>query len=1119
MTLKTLLRELETLPHPARMKRMVEVGREAGSDLQTQAALDELERGGFYERRLALQSCFGSRDGARAMRALHDPSRLVRGLALKLAALLGESGALQTVLLSATYPMRRALLKMLVRRRREVVDGVLEVLAAQRDPQFDRLLAFGSSELVARFLPETGERASGGDWARLARFHPLLAASHSLERARAATRLDARLSYHANAVLPVLADSHPDEALAFVRALLKHAPIHSFGLQALVQRRPNEMADLFLQTPGSAPISFDAVAHRLELSRLLALLEHRPQALSRLGRWFARLDARRRRAVYELIQRGWRDDDGALPREFVALLPRPEREAEARRHFALPALQTRPAQRLPFAALLPWEERLELLERFVRDPDPATRLVADESLLWGVRYERERLADALAFVLARKNEQDPIRGAMLRALGTLPPSAWQPEHLENLGQILRQALDASDLSGASSGAGEHLILRLLPRHPAWASAWLATWVRERGQIAFWSLSSQLSDADVKGIAPHLLPVAKAWETRERSSQLLGLAASLGRRLEVWDEFADLLERVVRDGASYPSASALNVLARFRRDRLPVLVPALLRADKSWITQTVVHDYLHRRRQDLLHDFLGRRAFSGRFGTGRTRFVLPFTSGFGRWLPGQQQVFADTLNGVTHDEARDSPALLHVIQQLAALPDVPPRRLVALAALANPKPVTRDAALRALARRDGGDGVPALLDALGDERARIAIYALRRALLEMPASRALELLRGVPTQRVTVAKEVVRLIGDLGGEDAFQALLLFDAQELQRDVRVALLRALWAFVERDETWLIFERAAMSADAAIATIVGRLPAERLSPQAARRLALLLAALGTNPDAKVRLDAWGRCASAPLADSDAILLPPLLRALESPLPDECRAAARAAFATYVGRESERIGEAARRICFNRRALHALMTELQTQFRFGSDGLRPSARAVLEALSDDPISLQLRVELAVAALPGDELAGFFAGAAQRGELHAQALMSGVQALEARISAATPFFFSAPPAEEYDSNWDDESDLQDNEVNNIQAAQAAIANALPPQIARELEGLEAALAASPDEGLRRLALAALLAQGHSARGWSDARLARLEAFRGDVSPLVAAAAQFTFVPAASPAS
>ena len=67
------------------------------------------------------------------------------------------------------------------------------------------------------------------------------------------------------------------------------------------------------------------------------------------------------------------------------------------------------------------------------------------------------------------------------------------------------------------------------------------------------------------------------------------------------------------------------------------------------------------------------------------------------------------------------------------------------------------------------------------------------------------------------------------------------------------------------------------------------------------------------------------------------------------------------------------------------------------------------------------------------------------------------------------------------------------------------------------VDELERALSGSDDPRLRRLALAALVAQAKYPPGWTAARRARLEAYREDPAPLVAGAAQFTFPPDESP--
>ena len=62
---------------------------------------------------------------------------------------------------------------------------------------------------------------------------------------------------------------------------------------------------------------------------------------------------------------------------------------------------------------------------------------------------------------------------------------------------------------------------------------------------------------------------------------------------------------------------------------------------------------------------------------------------------------------------------------------------------------RDKTLEALGRADAGRGVPELMQALDDNRARVAIYALRRSLMNLRPSRVLVFAR-VPRGKVTVA---------------------------------------------------------------------------------------------------------------------------------------------------------------------------------------------------------------------------------------------------------------------------------------------------------------------------------------------------------------------------------
>jgi hypothetical protein len=1092
------LSQPEDIPYSERVRRIVALGQRAQrGDVSAAATLRALaDSPDFTTRLLRLMACMGNGDGAYVLQSLDSESRLLRGLAAKMLPVVCSDAEINTVLRTAAPRARVDLLRGLEKhRRRGAIDGFLEGLADE-DARLPPLLPFGSPALVARRLPLAAPMLGATDWHRLARLHPPIAFEALQREAAAQTMPDARLLHQANAALPRLAETRPDAALALVRSLLRFEPPARLSWGTLAQRRPNEAADLLLahEDGGASGLDFSSLAHRLTEERLLALASLRPQLLSSRHVFLRRLEPGVRRAVWERAGLGWRNKEGVVDAATVALLPGDLRETEARRNLALPALLSRPAQRLPYASFLPWDEAKSVVEPSLKSPEADLRAAALSALIGAARFQRARLADALTLVSARKNEQDPVRREMLSALSTLPPSRWEAEHLDSIGEIVQDALNAADLSPATASAAEGFLVTLLPFHPEWAAPWLGKLVQSRGQIYFHGLGERLTERDVRRIAPALLPVLAAWETRERETFLVQAAARFGRRFAIFDGLPEILERVAKTTRnSYVLSQILALLARHHRERFAVLVPALLAEDKSVVTLYAVYEFLHRKRQDLLTPFLGREAYKGRFSTGRTRFVLPVKRGFHRWTTTQQEIFAETLTEVTQDEGRDTPGLFTAIDQLAALSAVFPARLLALADVRMEKLAVRDAALRALARLDAGEGVRVLVDALGDVRARIAIYALRSAILEMPTERALTLLQSVPTEKVTVAKEVVRLLGELKTPEVLPLLLQMDVRPLHRDVRVALLRALWDFVEEDEAWPPLNRAATDPDPAVAGGVIRIPTDRLGPEAQSRLLLLISALLGHGDAKVRLDTLQRCDSLPLADKERTLLPPLLASLGSALPDESAAAARAVFATYAtggATDVAAIGETIARVRSDRRILSTALGALHTALLRNRSRLRPAVRTVLSALESDPLTAKNRAELAIAGLPLRSAVVFLSKMAAGDELHAEVLMAAVQAIEGSAQCALPL-----PASPTSEDWEDEYEAE------FTAFIAPPAPTADRDAEPGLTALEEAFQGREDAHLRRLALAALTAQAAGVSGWTPELRQRLDNYRRDPRP------------------
>ncbi len=1069
--LEKLINSLESLTYRDRILEIIKLGRREKSDPGVVTLINDLQAGNYYERLLALYSCYGSYKGERVLTAIKDNSRSIRNKAIDLISLVGSEAQILAALEIVNFKQRRVLFKYLRKRNRlTVIDSFLIKLIERKDERVDRLLIYGTAEIVNRNLDLILERAGVDEWSHLARLHPEIAIDALQKYGATATEKDWRFVSYFNTVVSKVAELYPDRTLTLTQNLVSHPSFEDLSFQELVYYHPLEVAKLVLQLEDRITIDLNSVAHKLPQDILIDLINQQEHTVNNHSYWLPKLKPEQRAAVYEHCHRGWRDIYGCLSINLIKLFPTAIREKEARYHLELPDLVTRPSKRLPYAALLPWDETRAIIQPYLKNPDADLRILALKTIIDTTRYYRTRLSELLKIIRDRNKEQDPVRNAMLDGLANLPPSIWKQEHLTELGEILTDTLKAANLSATTASHAQRIVISILPFHPQWSAEWLTKLVQARGRINFYNLESRLNNSQVKQLAPILLPVFQSWETREREWNIIEAAASFGKRLEVFDGLVDILARVLHNTPDkWNAARILNILSEYRRDRCAFLIPQLLQQDKSWFTQPEVNNYLHNFRQDLLTPFLGQTAYRGKFSTGKTRFVPYFDTGFCRWTFKQQTIYAKSLDGLTRDEKRDTPTVWSAIKRLSLLPAVEPTRLIQLASIKNSQEAVRDRALRALSQLDSGQGVPVLLEALDDARARIAIYTLRSCLMEMPVDNAVSILKNASWEKITVAKEIVRLLGDLGSDAAYQELLAWNKRDLHRDVRIALLTALWEHLEKDETWEILEQAALSRDEVVATMVGRTPGDKLSAKAQTKLISLLITLLNRPEPTLRIAILQRCYQLPIKDTERVLLPQLLTAMNSSYTDEVAAAANAVFATY--RNAELIAETIKQIIPNRRNLSFALGSLENRLHwYGRKEFLPIVRVILSVLAIDPLTASKRIKLAVESLPWKELAQFFIDLNNRGELHADALFIATHTLNS---------------------------ISRHRQRDI----------------KEIIDLETTLATSEDEKLRRIALAALIAQTNSRLGWNQERVDKLLNYRQDTSALVAAAAQFTFPP------
>lgn len=1140
---------------------------------------------GVAGRWIAGVATFGDRDGDRALRLIRDDSRRVRGIATCVAPLACDDAQAADALRAAwaVRGERRLLRRMSRHGRTAAIDVFLEGLAAAgqlRDLVDD--LPFGSEVCVRRHLAHALERPSARLWAGLALAHPAVLAELLVARWEAAPgeadpvtrQLTSR--YHLR-----LAERVPAAARDLAELLLARGiePARVVWTE-LLRRATRETVELAIMFEARVPAGvFENRAKELPPELLARIVAHAAALLGAFGPRVRTMTPDRQRALaeawrdaserfpvhgayllrhlaadgardraYERWSLAARDRDGVIAAELIRALPIQLAAREAKRHVhEVVALATDPQRRLAgIARYLPWTELESALRDHLGHPEGETRALALAELLAnaGVYPDDATLpGKALALVTARKFEQDPVRLAMFSALVRWPRRVWRAEHLPAVAQALRDGLDAADLSVSTAQVMQQLVVRLFGVDGAWAAAWLATTIKERGALYDPNLGAKLSDDDIRAAAPHLVAIAKTWTTQERAIWLVSFASGLGARLGLVAGLGELLDKarqatpyewvatqltevIARHAPGLHAATLDDVVKRYRRKdwhnalfalaqlhglvgrqrprerdrRRPALPPVIADAlaevaleldtryaptaleilsrrapatfdrvvakavarDESVAIVRAVHRWMHRHRQDLLAPYLADRPVRGAWATGKTRWILPYRDGFFRWTPVQVEKFAAALDTIVRDRDRDTPS---VFAALTIWPEMEYAAMDRLCALAtDDRPAVREKAIRVLARCDAGQGVPTLLACLADERARFAIYGLRRALFGMVPERALALLADAPMHKVTVAKEVVRLTGELRAAGAFARLEQLAATKLHRDIRIALLRALWDHLDREPTWAIFESAVADPDWVVASRLADIPADRLTARLDARLAQLLARVIARPEPEARIGLLGRARWLSLVDRERTLLAAIHARLASPYDDEVRAAMTAVLARATEADMPSLGRALDALRADPRALHVAAATLCTHdIPSRASWRRAAAELELVALRDPRWSM-LAVQAAGVRAIGDELVSVLSRLAEAGVLDHDAMLAARSALLS---------------------------LRD----------------------EELEPVVPRLAASPFAPVRRLAVAALEHDARAGRGWTTPRLALLAELRRDRAADVAGAAARVWPP------
>ncbi len=853
-----VLRELDPLPYPRRMREVAVRARRAAARGELRDLVEALARHGVHGSRLAVAAAVAGGEKGYLAGRLTDPDPVVRRRAQRAADRAGVGDyAIEVALESAPAVVRRELLGTIVADGRT---GLADQLvdrhrAVWGDAEAARLLPACGPDTVARLLPELLTALTG--WHALVRRHPdavLAEAERQLARLPEALRhgwwerhargMALAAGARPAAVLGLLERHHagplPDPLWHRLSRLGAAEPARTLRL-LLVPERVDQLGQRGLPRRVLRRLVRAEPPELAELAELARVWAGRPVRLAELLR---ALPPSRRAACYDAATAALtpaalgpgEPGEGTVDHRILELLPHVPRHAEARRlaerarERGLPRL-TRLAA---LAHLPPAEARSELLAATGHaDPEEraaAWRLLvrnavgsADPAAVTAVLADAERL----------RNEQDPVRSAALTALAAVHPGLVTDEAVDHLDRIAAEAIAARDSSARTRAALSRLACAVLREHAATAQRDLVGWalrtvVRLSGHTGgadLGRLDRTLRRGQEHQVFEALRPWLEAGAEKVDHGLTFALAQAVGRRAAGMAELQELLHQALQFGTDTTArrAAELWLADPATRDRRVVDVLAL---DPSAAVLPPVLRILTRRRTDLLDAVLDDLPPYGRFLAAGSRWLPPLGPETRRWLPRQQRAAARRYAR----EAADASALplpggiptasrrTAAIAEVAVIPEVGVE--IVRRWTGSPDVALAEAALAALVRTDRpGDALPDLLAHADGDRARVALYAAARAARHVPpaelATRLRALLLPDPAEgggaRVTSRKEAVRLAATLLPVPEAAALLteVYQRPGQHRHVRATCVAGAAGLLGDERAWRLLGDAVTAA----------------------------------------------------------------------------------------------------------------------------------------------------------------------------------------------------------------------------------------------------------------------------------------------------------------------